>query len=100
MSKLLTRSCRLPGGGPGLARECGAGFLFHRDVPGDAGSYRPSTGVYPLRPTGGELEQVSCGVEALTAAGLAIEAIREPLKTSRGKNTMPFLHLLARPSTP
>lgn len=37
---------------------------------------------------------------ALTAAGLAIEVIREPLKTSSGKNTMPFLHLLARPSTP
>ena len=37
---------------------------------------------------------------ALAAAGLAIETIREPLKTSSGKNTMPFLHLLARPSTP
>ena len=37
---------------------------------------------------------------ALAAAGLAIEAIREPLRTSSGKNAMPFLHLLARPSTP
>jgi SAM-dependent methyltransferase len=37
---------------------------------------------------------------ALTAAGLAIETIREPLKSSNGKNTMPFLHLLAHPSTP
>jgi SAM-dependent methyltransferase len=37
---------------------------------------------------------------ALTAAGLAIETIREPLKTSSGKNTMPFLHLLARLPTP
>lgn len=37
---------------------------------------------------------------ALTAAGLAIEAIREPLKTRNGENTMPFLHLLARPSGP
>jgi hypothetical protein len=33
---------------------------------------------------------------ALTAAGLAIEAIREPLRTSNGTSTMPFLHLLAR----
>jgi ubiquinone/menaquinone biosynthesis C-methylase UbiE len=37
---------------------------------------------------------------ALTAAGLTIETIREPLKTSNSTNTMPFLHLLARPSTP
>ena len=36
---------------------------------------------------------------ALAAAGLAIEIIREPLKTSSGRNTMPFLHLLARRST-
>jgi SAM-dependent methyltransferase len=35
---------------------------------------------------------------ALAAAGLTIETIREPLKTSDGKNTMPFLHLLARPT--
>jgi SAM-dependent methyltransferase len=37
---------------------------------------------------------------ALTAAGLAIETIREPLMTGSGTNTMPFLHLLARPSAP
>jgi ubiquinone/menaquinone biosynthesis C-methylase UbiE len=37
---------------------------------------------------------------ALAAAGLTIETIREPLKTNSGKNTMPFLQLLARPSTP
>lgn len=37
---------------------------------------------------------------ALAAAGLAIETVHEPLKTSSGKNTMPFLHLLACPSTP
>jgi hypothetical protein len=36
---------------------------------------------------------------ALAAAGLTIETIREPLKTSGGENAMPFLHLLARPST-
>lgn len=36
---------------------------------------------------------------ALAAAGLEIEAIREPVKTSSGKTTMPFLHLRARPST-
>jgi SAM-dependent methyltransferase len=34
---------------------------------------------------------------ALAAAGLAVEAIREPLKINDGRNTMPFLHLLARP---
>jgi hypothetical protein len=37
---------------------------------------------------------------ALAAAGLAIETIREPLNTNSGKNTMPFVHLLARPSPP
>jgi CubicO group peptidase (beta-lactamase class C family) len=33
MSKLTSRSRPLPGGGPGLARIRGAGFLFHRGVP-------------------------------------------------------------------
>ncbi len=37
---------------------------------------------------------------ALAGAGLAIETIREPVKTNRGHSTMPFLHLLARPATP
>ncbi|MGN6796147.1 MAG: class I SAM-dependent methyltransferase [Streptosporangiaceae bacterium] len=37
---------------------------------------------------------------ALAAAGLAIEIIREPLKAGSGKNTMPYLHLLARLPTP
>jgi len=37
---------------------------------------------------------------ALSAVGLAIETIREPLKINSGKNAMPFLHLLARPPTP
>jgi SAM-dependent methyltransferase len=37
---------------------------------------------------------------ALAAAGLVIEAIREPLKIDGGSVTMPFMHLLARqPST-
>src|SRR5690348_16152506 len=63
MSKLLSRSQRLPAGGPGLTRECGAGFLLRRDAPGHAGAYRPSAGVYPLRPTGGELEQVTRRVD-------------------------------------
>ncbi len=33
MSRLLSRSRLLPGGGPGLVPVRGAGFLFHRDVP-------------------------------------------------------------------
>ena len=37
---------------------------------------------------------------AMEAAGLAIETIREPLKTTGGKKTMPFLHLLARRAKP
>ena len=44
------RSRQLPGGG--------AGFLVHRDEPGEAGSYSPSAGVLTLRPTDGELEQI------------------------------------------
>jgi ubiquinone/menaquinone biosynthesis C-methylase UbiE len=42
---------------------------------------------------------VTAYTTALAAAGLAIEIIREPLKINSGKNTMPFLHQLARPST-
>src|ERR1017187_9953034 len=34
MGELLSRSQWLPAGGPGLARGRGAGFLFHRGVPG------------------------------------------------------------------
>jgi hypothetical protein len=52
---LCGRSCRspaLPWDGPGLAPLPGAGFLFHRDAPGGAGSYCPSAGVSALRPTG------------------------------------------------
>jgi hypothetical protein len=45
MSKLTSRSPALPWDGPGLTRVRGAGFLFHRDVPGEAGSYSPSAGV-------------------------------------------------------
>ena len=39
------RSLLLPGGGPGLARVCGAGFLFQEDVPGEPGSCSPFAGV-------------------------------------------------------
>ncbi len=46
----------------------------------------------------GRHRPITAYTSALAAAGLAIEAIREPLKTSTGTNTMPFLHLLARPS--
>ncbi len=53
----------MPGGGPGLIRVRGAGFLFRRRVPGWAGSYSSSAGVYALRPTGGELQQVARGVD-------------------------------------
>jgi hypothetical protein len=57
MSDHPTHSHQLPGGGPGLTRLRGAGFLLHRRVPGvTAGSYLGSTGVYPLRPTDGEHE--------------------------------------------
>jgi len=38
----VSRRRLLLGGGPGLARVRDAGFLVHRDVPGSAGSYRPS----------------------------------------------------------
>ena len=62
MGKLRSRSQWLPAGGPGLTRGRGAGFLFHRDAPGGAGSYCPSGGVLALGPTGRELEQVRCGV--------------------------------------
>src|SRR5271169_3524400 len=78
----MTRSRWLPGGGPGLTRRCGAGFLLPpacaglRPLPGRAGSYVISAGVDPVsragsRPTGGtwifarlqsEGEQVPCGV--------------------------------------
>ena len=51
------RSRLLPGGGPGLTRFSGAGFPLHQDAPGGAGSYRPSTGVSPLRSSGGEVNQ-------------------------------------------
>src|SRR5882724_11174763 len=37
---MLTRSLPFPGGGPGLARVCDAGFLFQEDVPGEPA--RPS----------------------------------------------------------
>ena len=37
---------------------------------------------------------------ALAAAGLAIETIREPLKTGSGQNAVPFLHLLAAQQGP
>ena len=41
-----SRRSRLDGGGPGLTRVRGAGFLFHRGAPGrEAGSYRRSAGV-------------------------------------------------------
>lgn len=50
-SLALSRS-RHDGGGPGLIRVCGAGFLFQHGVPGrEAGSYRRSAGIYPVRPT-------------------------------------------------
>ena len=62
MSKLLSRSQRLPAGGPGLIRVRGAGFLLRPAAPGEAGSYLRSTGVLALRPTDGEVEQVTCGV--------------------------------------
>ena len=47
----------------------------------------------------GKHRPITAYTAALTAAGLAIEAIREPLKASNRTNTMPFLHLLARPAT-
>jgi SAM-dependent methyltransferase len=47
----------------------------------------------------GRHRPITAYTTALAAAGLAIEMIREPLKTNSGKNTMPFLHLLARRST-
>ena len=37
-------------------------FLFHRDESGSAGGSCPSAGVSALRPTGGEVEQVTGGV--------------------------------------
>jgi len=40
-----------------------AGFLVHGDAPGQTGSYRPSGGVYALRPTGGEVAQVYRGID-------------------------------------
>src|SRR5436305_3491858 len=60
----MTCSRRLPGGGPDLTRDCGAGFLLLpacaelRPLPGRAGSYTISAGVGPVsgagsRPTGG-----------------------------------------------
>jgi len=60
----MTRSRRLPGGGPGLIRMRGAGFLLLpaytglRPLPGRAGSYMISAGVSPIcragsRPSGG-----------------------------------------------
>src|SRR5258708_715054 len=59
------RSCRspaLPWDGPGLARGSGAGFLVRWRLPGNAGAYAASAGVLALRPTGGEVEQVTGGV--------------------------------------
>jgi hypothetical protein len=53
----------LPRDDPGLTRVCGAGFLFHRDVRREARPQGPSAGVQVLRPIGGELEQVPCGVD-------------------------------------
>src|SRR5215472_15036638 len=76
---IMTISCRcpvLPWDGPGLVPFAGAGFLFHGDVPGGAGSYCPSAGVYPLRPTGGELEQVDGGVQVLGRDRLVIAGQR------------------------
>src|SRR5579862_8649039 len=59
-------SCRsrpLRESGPGLAQLPGAGFLFHRVPPGVTGSCGPSAGVYALRPTGGEVKQVTGRVD-------------------------------------
>ena len=87
------RSCRsrlLPGGGPGLIRIiCGAGFLFHRDLPGVAGSYCPSAGVYPLRPTGGEVEQVARGVEVPVEDQAAGSGDATNTRPSTGRLSMP-----------
>ena len=49
-------------GGPGITHIGKAGFLFHRPMPVRDGSYLGSAGVYALRPTGGEPEQVPRGV--------------------------------------
>src|SRR5690349_10391534 len=63
---MMTTSChslQFPGGGPGLTPDRDARFLLHGDLPGQAGSYGPSAGVLALRPTGGELEQVTGRVD-------------------------------------
>lgn len=59
-----------------------------------------------LPPPGGLTVDMGCGeglhqpltayTAAMAASGLVIEAIREPVKTSAGTMTMPFLDLLAR----
>ena len=83
------RSPVLPWDGPGLARVRGAGFLFHRDVPRQARSYGPSAGVYALRPTGGELEQVTgrVHVPVLTVSALfaAEHALGQAMAQGPGK---------------
>src|SRR5260370_38406636 len=76
---LVPRSLDLRPDGPGLARGCGAGFLLHPAVPGAAGSYPRSAGVYPLRPTGGELEQVTRGIHVPVQDQAARLAGEDPL---------------------
>ncbi len=98
-----TRSHRLPGGGPGLTRLRGAGFLLgvptkpaswgplllHRRVPSTAGSYLGSTGPSA---TDGELEKVLRSVHVPIddqAAAFAAEgALGQPwLSLSRSQST-------------
>jgi len=79
MATISSRSLPLPESGPGLTRICGAGFLLRPAVPGGAGSYLRSTGVYPLRPTDGEVEQVyrrvDVPVEDQAAGGAYVGAL-------------------------
>src|ERR1022692_1556746 len=62
-------------GGPGLGRVCGAGFLFRWLLPGAAGSCAASGGVLGLRPTGGEVHQVTCGVDVPVQVQAAVLAV-------------------------
>ena len=73
-----------------LAGTYAAECRYAVDTPQKAGAVMTYEGMH--RP-------LTAYTAALAAAGLAIEAVREPVKADGGRVTMPFLDLLARRSS-
>src|SRR6266568_6753316 len=97
MSELPARSRAVWPSGPGITRFGNAGSLFHRPVPVRDGSYLGSAGVYALRPTGGEPEQVPRGVHIPVHHQSARLAGENPLRERQAWLSPPARR--ARPGT-